>query len=247
MTRRRLWKDRAALPDKYQARLIRKESTALETATFYFDKPAEFQFAAGQSIEVTLPTANLPEPDRVHTFSICSAPYEDCLAITTRLRDSPFKRALSLMKPNDGVEVAGPYGRFVVPQDTPRPVAFLAGGVGITPAFSILKQAARDSGLSGFYLFYSNRSRREAPFLTELAQLQSEDPEFHLIATMTADPSWTGEKERIGTEMIRRYIDPARASFFISGPPSMVTAMRDLLAGDGVLREQVRFESFSGY
>jgi ferredoxin-NADP reductase len=237
----------ATLVNKYHVHLVRQESVALQTATFYFERPAEFSFTAGQFIEVTLPPANVAESDRVHTFSVSSAPYEDCIAITTRLRDSPFKRTLDLLQPGDAVEVEGPYGEFVVTQETPRPIAFLVGGVGITPAFSILKQAARDGRLTGSYLFYSNRARAETPFLAELAQLDAENPEFHLIATMTADPSWMGEKARISTEMIRNYVDPAVAAFYISGPPNMVTAMRDMLARDGVPRVQVRFESFSGY
>ncbi len=235
------------MSDKYLARLIRQESAAFETGTFYFEKPAEFQFTAGQFIEITLPLSGGSESDRIHTFSISSAPSEDYIAITTRLRNSPFKRALSVLAPNDSVEIEGPYGKFVVSQDTPRPIAFLVGGVGITPAFSIIQQAARDSGLAGFYLFFSNRTRAEAPFLAQLAHLQAEHSQFHLVATMTDDHSWDGEKDRISIEMIRRYIDPASASFYTSGPPSMVTAMREMLAQNSVRREQVWFESFLGY
>ncbi|HLF77069.1 MAG TPA: FAD-dependent oxidoreductase [Dehalococcoidia bacterium] len=235
------------MPDKYVARLSGQEAAASQTGTFYFEKPADFQFTAGQSIEITLPLSDVPESDRIHAFSICSAPYEDYVAITTRLRDTPFKRALALLTPNDTVEIEGPYGKFVVAQDTPRPIAFLCGGVGITPVFSIIKDAARDSGVAGFYLFYSNRTPAETPFLAQLDKLQSEHSEFRLIATMTAAQAWNGERERIGIEMIRRYIDPSSASFYTSGPPGMVMAMREMLAQNSVRREQVRFESFPGY
>jgi ferredoxin-NADP reductase len=235
------------LPDKYVARLIRQEAAAFQTGTFYFERPADFRFEAGQSIEIALPISDAPESDRIHTFSICSAPYEDHVAITTRLRDTPFKRALSLLRPNDTVEVEGPYGKFVVTRDTPRPVAFLVGGVGITPAFSIIKQAARDSELVGFYLFYSNRTPAEAPFLAQLEKLQAKHSEFRLVATMTADHSWSGEKERVSMEMIRKCLNPSGASFYTSGPPSMVTAMREMLVQNSVPREQVWFESFPGY
>jgi ferredoxin-NADP reductase len=235
------------LPDNYVARLIRQEAAAFQTGTFYFERPADFRFTAGQSVEIALPVSDAPEFERIHTFSICSAPYEDHVAITTRLRDTPFKRALRLLKPGDTVEVEGPYGKFVVKRDTPRPVVFLVGGVGITPAFSIIKQAARDSALAGVYLFYSNRTPAEAPFLAQLDELQAEHSEFRLIATMTADDSWSGEKERVSMEMIRRSLNPAGASFYTSGPPSMVTAMREMLLQNSVPRERVWFESFSGY
>ena len=196
---------------------------------------------------MTISLGELSESDRIHTFSISSAPCEERIAITTRLRDSSFKRALSQLEPGNVVEIDGPYGNFVVSPDVRRPVAFLVGGVGITPAVSILKQAAQDSALAGFYLFYSNRDQTEAPFLTELTHIQADSPEFHLIATMTADQSWIGERERISMDMIRKYVDPEVASFFISGPPNMVTGMRDMLTTAGITREQVRFEAFAGY
>lgn len=193
------------MPNHFLSRLIRQELTALQTGTFYFEKPPAFRFIAGQFIEIALPIADVSDSDRIHTFSISSAPYEDHIAITTRLRDSPFKRAMRLLTPDEVVEIEGPYGKFVVSQDTPRPIAFLIGGVGITPAFSIIKQAARDSELAAVYLFYSNRNQAEAPFLAQLAQLHAEHSDFHLVAAMTAEPSWNGEKERVSIEMIRRY------------------------------------------
>src|SRR6266550_1208147 len=121
------------MPGKYAVRLLRHEAAAWETRTFYFERPLGFRFTAGQSIEIALPVSDAPESDRIHTFSICSAPFENHLAITTRLRDSPFKRTLRLLTQDDTVEVEGPYGKFVVTQKTPRPIVFLVGGVGITP------------------------------------------------------------------------------------------------------------------
>lgn len=229
------------------SRLIRQESAALQTGSFYFQKPSGFEFTAGQFIELTVPLVNVPDVDRIHTFSISSAPYEDHIAITTRLRDTPFKRALCRLTPDDAVEVEGPYGKFVVSPDTLKPVAFVIGGIGITPAFSIIKQAARDSELAAIYLFYFNRSQTETAFLAQLALLQSEHPGFHLIAAMTGEPSWSGEKERVSIAMIRRYVDPLDTTFFTSGPPGMVTAVRGMLTESGVRKDRIFFESFSGY
>ena len=235
------------MSDGYGTRLLRKEVTAVQTATFYCEKPTGFRFTAGQFIELTLPLPDSPDEDKSHTFSICSAPFEDWIAFTTRLRDSPFKQALTLLEPSAHLTVDGPYGNFVVSSDTPKPVVFLAGGVGITPAISILKQQAHDSLLAGSYLFYSNRTRDEAPFVDELVLMESKNSNFHLIATMTADPTWAGETERINMAMIAKHVDPAAASFYISGPPNMTKAMRDMLLDHNVRAQQIKYEAFSGY
>jgi ferredoxin-NADP reductase len=235
------------VPNAFSSYLIRQESAALQTGSFYFEKPQGFQFTAGQFIDLTLPLVDVPDRDRIHTFSISSAPYEDHLAITTRLRDSPFKVALRRLTQDDVVEIEGPYGEFVLSPDVARPVAFVIGGVGITPAISIIKQAARNSELVGIYLFYFNRRQAEAPFLAELTRLQSQHPGFHLIAAMTDEPSWNGEKELVSIAMIRRYLDPSSTSFFTSGPPGMVTAVRELLTSNGVRKDRVFYENFAGY
>jgi len=232
---------------RFVSRLIRQEAAARDTGTFYFEKPPGFAFTAGQFIDLALPLTDAPDTDRIHTFSLSSAPYEDHLAITTRLRDTRFKRTLRALTPEDGVDIEGPYGTFVVSPHTSRPVVFLIGGVGVTPAFSIIKQAAHDAELDEMYLFYSNRGQAEAPFLAYLQDVQREHQGFHLVAVMTDEPSWNGEKERIDIDMIRRYIDPSRGSFYSSGPPGMVRAMRDMLARSGVQRERVFFENFTGY
>ena len=75
---------------------------------------AQMDAEAAQSIETPLPLADAPDAEGIHSFSISSAPYEDHLAITTRLRDSPLQRAMRLLTPDDAVEVEGPCGKFVV-------------------------------------------------------------------------------------------------------------------------------------
>lgn len=61
---------------------------------FHFEKPEGFAYKAGQFADYTL--INLAETDAEGTrgFSLASAPYEDDLVLTTRMRDTAFKRVL---------------------------------------------------------------------------------------------------------------------------------------------------------
>ena len=68
----------------YQSRLKSREEVAEGTMAFHLEKPAGFQFKAGQYLDVTL--INPPEIDSqgvVRTFSIASAPYENELLVAT--------------------------------------------------------------------------------------------------------------------------------------------------------------------
>lgn len=220
---------------------------------FHFDRPEGFAFKAGQYMIVTL--KNPPETDaegNTRTFTIASAPSDADLMITTRMRDTAFKRVLRSMAVPAEVKIAGPYGAFTLHKDPVRPAVFLAGGIGITPFFSISVQAARDRLPHPLYLFYSNRRPEDAAFLSALLDMAGQNPNFHFVPTMTeAEKSkldWKGERGFINREMLERHLPLLQGPiYYAAGPPAMVASMRQMLTEAGANRDDVRAEEFSGY
>ncbi len=236
----------------FRIKLKRQTQVASGTGSFYFEKPNGFDYEAGQFVEMTLDgVEEASDADRVHSFTLCSAPCEDDLMITTRLRDSIFKQTLRALKPSDEVVIEGPYGTFTLREDTPRPVVLIAGGVGITPMRSLLTQAAVDGRLDDVFLFYSNRTPDECAFFGELDELQKTHGGFHFVPTMSGltpeHTDWQGERGRVDFGLLSRYVDPVRACFYVSGPPGLVGAMRTMLAENGIERQNIRVENFDGY
>ena len=136
-----------------------------------FSRPPGFDFVAGQWIVLTL---SVGEQQLAETFTICSAPSDDYLEITTRLSGSAFKNALEGLAPGDHASVTGPGGRLRLPPDSGR-VAFLVGGVGITPARSMLRDAcAAGRVFDDALLFYGNRDASCVPFEAEFAAMATE-------------------------------------------------------------------------
>ncbi|MDX8462236.1 ferredoxin--NADP reductase [Mesorhizobium humile] len=233
----------------YTTSLIGKENVARGTLAIHLKKPEGFAFKAGQAVYVTLP--GLKEADgkgRVRTFSIASAPDDADLVIATRLTDSALKRGLASLPVGSAVEIEGPYGDLTLHGDAARPAVFLAGGMGITPFRSMIRDAATHARARNLILFYSNRSAEDAAFLSELEQTARENPGFKLVATMTDAGDWQGERGFITREMIERHLgDIASPVFCLAGPPAMVAAMETLLKAAGVKAENVRVEVFAGY
>jgi ferredoxin-NADP reductase len=232
--------------------LTQRREIAAGTMSFYFEKPRGFSFKAGQY--VSLRQIDPPETDAkgsTRTFSIASAPQEADVMITTRMRDSAFKRVLKTMKLGATLTMEGSFGDLVLHGDADRPAVFLAGGIGVTPFRSIVISAAHAKLPHRLLLFYSNRTREDAAFLDELNELQNGNPNYKLIATMTeADKvgSWPEESGRIGKEMILRYVpDLTKPIFYVAGPPGMVLAMEEILRDAGVSSERIRTEEFFGY
>jgi ferredoxin-NADP reductase len=238
---------------KYPSELITKEMVAEGTMAFHFKKPDGFVWKAGQSLDLTL--INPPETDtegNTRAYSIVSSPAEADLTITTRLRDTAFKRVLKQAELGFPVAIAGPFGSFTLHQKDSRPAIMLVGGIGITPFMSIIKDATEKKLPHKIYLFYSNHRPEDTAFLDQLQKLQTENPHFTFIPTMTdlekSAVSWTGERGYINQTMIEKYApDRTEAVYYSAGPQAMVVAMRKLLTEMGVSDDDIKTEQFSGY
>ena len=237
----------------YQTQLMGRETVASGTMAFHFAKPAGFRFKPGQAIDVVLldpPAADAPSTR--HTFSIVSAPFENDIVVATRMRDSAFKRALGALPIDSPVEIDGPSGSLTLHNDNARSAVFIAGGIGITPFVSMLRQAANDGTQRRLTLLYSNRGPQDAAFLAELQRLERKSDTFRMVATMTqardASDAWSGDTGLIDAPLIRRAVAGLTAPiYYVAGPPAMVEAMRLTLNDDGVDDDDIRSEEFYGY
>jgi ferredoxin-NADP reductase len=242
-----------AVTSTHISSLKKREEIAERTMAFYLAKPSDFQFRSGQSIDLTL--INPPETDaegNTRAFTIASAPFDPDLMIATRLRDTAFKRVLRSASPGMEVKIEGPSGSFTLHRNSAKPAVFLAGGIGITPFVSIIRQATRENLPHQLYLFYSNRRPEDAAFLDLLQQAARQNTKFHLIATMTemqhSHHPWTGETGFIDQNMVGRHLPSLEGPiYYLAGPPTMVAAMRQMLVGAGADEDDIRTEEFSGY
>jgi ferredoxin-NADP reductase len=233
--------------------LMRREEVAEGTMAFHFEKPSGFSFRAGQFADVTL--TDPPETDargNTRTFSIASPPFANELVFTTRMRDTAFKRSLKRVPLTAEVKIGPAAGTFMLHKNLAKPAIFLAGGIGITPFLSIVQQADRDRLSQKLYLFYSNRRPEDTAFLDTLRALETTNPNFSLICTMTemskSKKEWKGETALIDKEMLCRHLANLQGPiYYIAGPPTMVTAMRETLVSAGVEENDIRTDEFVGY
>jgi ferredoxin-NADP reductase len=231
--------------EMYDTVFLASETIAPATASFRFETPAGFEYAAGQFALVSLGTT---EGEQTKAFTLSSAPGDPHLEITTRLTGSAFKDALLGLHPGDLVRLSGPRGRMVATDDAGR-IAFLSGGVGVTPARSIVRDSVQRAAGRELVLFYGNRDEGSIPFGAEFDGYAAADPRIRVVHVLERPgPGWAGETGFITASVVRRHVDPLDGwRFFVSGPPAMIEPMRLVVTELAVPDERLTFESFAGY
>lgn len=230
-----------------------RKEVADGTMSFFLEKPAGFDFKAGQAMEVKL--VNPPETDgegNSRAFSIASAPYEPDIMFATRMRNTAMKRSLKKLPLGTELEVDGPWGDLKLQSRAERPAVFIAGGIGITPFRSMAMDAAYTKLPHKIWLFYSNRRPEDTPFLDDLARAERENPNFKMVVTMTdmdkSSRPWQGKRGIITKELLSESLgDLSKPIFYLAGPGGMLTAMHKLLLDAGVNEDDIRAEEFAGY
>jgi ferredoxin-NADP reductase len=123
------------------------------------------------------------------------------------------------------------------------------GGVGVTPARSIIRDAMqRGTGLT-VALFYGHLDEGSIPFGEEFDGYAAAHPEVCVVhVLMEPGPAWTGERGFITADIVRRHVDPLDGwHWVVTGPPGMITAMEKVVAELGIPADRVSTESFAGY
>lgn len=237
----------------YNSKVLSKRDVARDTIEFTLLRPDNFEYQSGQTIDLTLiDPSEIDSRGNIRTFSLVSAPHERDLKIAMRIRSSAFKRVLKTMDDNLEICIEGPFGSFVLHKNIERPAVFMAGGIGITPIFSIIKDATERKLEHKIILFYSNHGPEDSAFLSELQELKVKNPNFTLVATMTdaekTDGSWNGERGYIDADMVKKYLPKdTKPIYYLVGPQVMVEAMKDLLNKMSIDSDDIRFEEFVGY
>jgi len=207
-------------------------------------RPQGFDFAAGQFVPVRVLIDGKPH---VRCYSISSSPdARGYFEISVRRQGLVSTTLHATLRTGSRLLIGRPAGQFVYPGGDDRPLALLAGGIGITPLLSMLRHAVSTDPARPIVLLYSARNPQAAAFYSELQVIAQRHPQVRIAVTMS-EPS-TPEPWRRGhidAQMVRQYVaHPSHTIFCICGPVPMMTAMQQLLTAEGVPAHQIRTENF---
>ncbi|MEW6100772.1 MAG: FAD-dependent oxidoreductase [Candidatus Omnitrophota bacterium] len=204
------------------------------------------EYKAGQFLNACL----VQERECRRYLSISSSPTEKgYIEFTKKITESDFSRMLEAAVPGDTVKVQMPFGNFTL-QDPQVKIAFLSGGIGVTPIRSICKSVVDQKLGTDMVLINANRSIRDIVFKEDFDGMQKYYPKLKVAHVLCESaPNFKCTVGLINTQIIKNEIpDYNERKFFICGPPPMVESMQKILTEEmSLAKENIITENFTGY
>lgn len=203
------------------------------------------EFLAGQFAWLNL--GHHPFSLTEHPFSISSAPADRPRIGFTIKESGDFTNRIGAMPLGERAWLDGPHGHFVLTGPAPEGLVFIAGGVGFAPVMSMLRQLRAERWQDPICLIYGNRLESQILYREELEAMAGElQLDLKLVLSEPA-AEWTGVVGDLSASVLDACLDKSdrpRRTYFVCGPPPMMTSVERALLGFGVPCKQIITERF---
>jgi predicted ferric reductase len=230
----RLIRPRLLRRTAYRVAEVREERGETSTLVLKPEGHDGLRFAAGQFTWLTL--GKSPWSLQQHPFSMSSSALDPGRVEISIRALGDFTAKAHEVPPGTCAFLDGPYGAFALRAQPVEGAVFIMGGIGITPAMSILRTCRDRGDRRRLLLIYANTSWDDVAFREELDALEAElDLELvHVLETPPDD--WHGETGLVTDDVLERHLprDGRDTHYFVCGPPPMMELVERHLARRGV-------------
>ncbi len=238
--------------EKLVLRLKEKNRLASDTYEFVFSAPRRFTFAPGQYMEWTLSHDRPDSRGNRRYFTLASAPSERTLRLGVKFYEnsSSYKKAMLAMNKDTEIVASQLAGDFVLPENPQQNCVLIAGGIGVTPFRSMVKNLLDTRQRRNIAIFYTAKTIDDILYKDVFDRAQQElgiKTIFTITDNSKVPPSWTGKVGRFNAELIRSTLPNYKDYiFYISGSRSMVEGFKNILKRMGIPNYQIKTDLFSG-
>ncbi|MDR3068348.1 MAG: hypothetical protein LBU50_02460 [Cellulomonas sp.] len=211
------------------------ERVGADTTVVTIDPQRPVDYAAGQFAEVGVPVSG----ERPHPFTFTSAPGSPHLQVAVRSAGAGTARIVEGVAVGDRVTL-GPARGLLRHQDAGPRQVWLAGGIGIAPFVSWVRDQGEVDPGHHVDLIWSSRDFETEPFVEELvaAALRHDWLDVHLHDT-ARNPRLTA-----GDVVTTAGGDIAAITVLACASPAMISGLGADLFAAGLPRPQLRSEAF---
>jgi propane monooxygenase reductase component len=209
-------------------------------------EPSNFAFVPGQYVDVWVPGS-----ESRRSFSMANVPGDG--RIELMIKCYPGGRFSGLLEesihPGDELSFTGPYGAFHL-RHSRRGVLMLAGGSGMAPILSLLRELAAEQSDRAVRFFYGARTQEDLFHLEEIAALGAQLPDFRFTPVLSeADADDPGETARgFVHEAVGEYLATGELEdydAYMCGPPPMIDAATEMLTDRGLDDSRIYYDKFT--
>lgn len=175
------------------------------------------------------------------TYSLSSSPTEPHLMITFKEGLSEIKKTLAGSRPGDTATITAYGNDYEFHLNEHRDSVLIAGGVGVAPFRSMIKEMVDKRSKGSVEMVYLNQTDAFL-FKDEFDAWRTElvDARFDYLVTK-------GLKRKDRERLLRDLISVEAHHYFIAGPEGMIESTEELLDAVGVNHDDIRIDSFGGY
>jgi glycine betaine catabolism B len=236
---------------RFKLTLVRIEKMASGCYDFVFKPDRKPVFKAGQYLDWTLNVRSADNRGNRRPFTIASAPSQDEVHLGVKFYAGPsaFKRSLLAMMPGDVIYGSQIAGDFTLPKDRSEKLAFIAGGIGVTPFRSMMQEMINRQDQRSVVMLYGNNSVKEIAYADVFDRAERELG-IRTVYAVARDATMDTNMHRgfIDAALIKREMpDYKERTFYISGPRAMVLKFQDVLKELGIRNARIKVDFFPGF
>ncbi|MCH8505969.1 MAG: ferric reductase-like transmembrane domain-containing protein, partial [Ectothiorhodospiraceae bacterium] len=189
-----------------------------------------FPYRAGQFawLKLKRPLFRITE----HPFSLSSAPAASAQLEFTIKEAGDFTSRIGELPLGTRAYLDGPYGNFTLEEGDARPLVLIAGGVGMAPIMSLLRQLKASGSLRSIVLLQANRHEGQILYRTELAEMAQSMPlrVHYMLAEPPANwPDLSGIPDGDALEQLLPEEQRRSSVYYVCGPAAMIDVIEAAL------------------
>jgi ferredoxin-NADP reductase len=222
------------MTEQHIVKILHIENVTHDVKCFRVEKPRGYSFVPGQATEVAINSEKWKNKKRPFTFTCLNT--DHYLEFTIKIYPSHdgVTNALDKLKKGDELIIHDVWGAI----SYKGPGVFIAGGAGITPFISILRQLKKDKLVNGNQLIFSNKLEKDIILKEELGEILGAG----FINVVTQENIEGYHHGRIDKKYLEDTVNDFTGHFYVCGPATFVSAITYYLEESGVKGDTVVIE-----
>ncbi len=230
-----------------------KEETA-STRRFFIEMTSmeKFDFHPGQFVTLDLPIHE-QKNKRWRSYSIASAPdgtnvFELVIVLLPGGAGTTFLFDLNEVKIGTELNVRGPQGKFILPEELDKDLFLICTGTGIAPFRSMVQYLHKYKvPHKKIHLIFGCRKLQDGLYIQELKELEKNEPDFFFHPVFSREHEvgkgmYTGYVHSVYEKLIAEEKDPAK--FYLCGWKNMIDEAKEKIMAIGYDRKDIHLELY---